>query len=147
MKRILALGLFALLGAGAFANTPDPVSEKVLRSFKETFTDAKEVKWHEAGNSYSARFYQGDARYIVYYNKRGEITGSLKFYDPPMLPTNILSDIARKHRSKTALHVTEISSGSNMAYFVKMEDGKYWYTIRYESNGDSSVYEKIKKQL
>ncbi len=146
MKRIFALGLFALLGAGAFANTPDAVSEKVLKSFKETFTDAKEVKWHEADNSYSVRFYQGDTRYIVYYNKRGDITGSLKFYDPPMLPTNILSDMSRSHRGKTALYVTEISSGSNLAYFVKMKDDKYWYTIRYDSNGDSSVHEKIRKQ-
>ncbi len=146
MKRIFAVGLFALLGAGAFANTPEAVSEKVLQSFKETFTDAKDVKWHESDNSYSVRFYQGDTRYIVYYNKRGNITGSMKFYEPAMLPTNILSDIARNHNGKTSLYVTEISSGNNLAYFVKMQDGKYWYTIQYDSIGNSSVYEKIRKQ-
>ncbi len=146
MKRILCLGLFALLGAGAFANTPDAVSEKVLKSFKETFTDATQVKWFESDNSYSVRFYQGETRYIVYYNRKGHITGSMKFYEPALLPTNILADISKNHSGKTAFLVTEISSGDNLAYFVKMQDSKYWYTMRFDNNGYSSVHEKVRKQ-
>lgn len=146
MKRIFALGLFALLGAGAFANTPNAVTEKVLKSFRETFTDAKEVKWYEKDDSYSVRFYQANTRYIVYYNKKGHITGSMKFYEPSLLPTTILADIAKNQDKKTAFLVTEISSGENIAYFVKMEDDKNWYTIRYDVSGASSEYEKVKKQ-
>ncbi|MBX3240245.1 MAG: hypothetical protein KIT80_02660 [Chitinophagaceae bacterium] len=147
MKRIFVLGLFALLTAGAnAAGNPEVVNEKVLQSFKETFTNAQKVKWFENDNSYSVRFYQGETRYIVYYNKKGHITGSMKFYQPALLPTNILADIAENHSDKTSFMVTEISSGSGTAYFVKMEGKKHWFTIRYEGNGDSSVYEKVRKQ-
>lgn len=146
MKRIFVLGLFTLFGAAAFASNPEAVNEKVLTSFKETFTGAQKVKWHEENNNYSVRFYQGETRYIVYYNKKGHITGSMKFYSPALLPTRILADISKNHTNKTATQVTEITSESEVAYFVKMDDTDYWYTLRYDNNGNSSEYEKILKQ-
>lgn len=146
MKRIFVVGLFAFFGTTAFANDPDAVSEKVLKSFKETFTHAQNVKWHENDDNYSVRFYQGDTKYIVYYNKKGRITGSMKFYEPALLPTRILANISREYPDNTSLYVTEISVGNDVAYFVKMQDENYWYTIRYDNNGESSEHEKIRKQ-
>lgn len=146
MKKIFVLGALALLSTGVFAGSPTAVNEKVLKSFKETFTNAEQVKWHESDNSYSVRFFQGDVRYIVYYDLEGSITSSMRFYKPSLLPTNILNSLQQSYSKKTAFGVTEITSGEDVAYFVKMEDGKYWYTIKFNANGESETYEKLRKQ-
>ena len=145
MKKIFALSLFTLLAAAVFAG-PTEVNEKVLKSFKETFTNAEQVKWNESGNSYSVRFLQGDVRYIVYYDKKGSIINSMRFYQPALLPAHILRALQHSYSRQTAFGVTEITSGEDIAYFVKLEDSKYWYTVRFDSNGEGEVYERLKKQ-
>lgn len=146
MKRIFVLAIAALLTAGAYANDPSAVNEKVLKSFTETFTEAKQVKWYEADNNYSVRFYQADVRYIVYYDKRGNITGSMKFYEPGKLPVSVLANMQRNYPDMKAYTVTEIMAAGDTAYFVKMEDKKHWYTIRFNNYDENDVYEMIKKQ-
>ena len=145
MKKIFALAVVALMSASLYANAPS-VSEKVLKAFRETFTAAENVSWHETKDMYSVRFLQSDVRYIVYYNKNGKITGSMRFYEPSLLPTNILAELKRSYAKKSLFGVTEITSGGNVAYFVKMEDSKNWYTIKSDSYGNSEVYETLRKQ-
>ncbi|HRP56030.1 hypothetical protein [Agriterribacter sp.] len=145
MKKIIVLAVVALMSAGVYANAP-VVSEKVLKAFRETFTAAQNVSWHETKDQYSVRFLQSNVRYIVYYNKNGRITGSMRFYEPSLLPMNILSELKRSHTKKSLYGVTEITSGDNVAYFVKMEDSKNWYTIKADAYGNSEVYETLKKQ-
>lgn len=145
MKKIFVLAIVALMSAGVYANAPS-VSEKVLKAFHETFTAAENVSWHEAKGEYSVRFLQSDVRYIVYYNKNGKITGSMRFYKPSLLPMNILSELKRSYAKKSLFGVTEITSGEHVAYFVKMEDSKNWYTIKTDAYGNSEVYETLRKQ-
>ena len=145
MKKIVILAIVALMSAGVYANAPS-VTEKVLKAFHETFSKAKNVSWHEANDQYSVRFLQSDVRYIVYYNKNGRITASMRFYAPSLLPINILSEIKKSHSDKTTFGVTEITSGDNTAYFIKMQDSKHWYTIKTDAYGNSEVYERLRKQ-
>ncbi|MBX3254297.1 MAG: PepSY-like domain-containing protein [Chitinophagaceae bacterium] len=146
MKRLFVLSLFTLLTASVFAGGPTKVNEKVLRSFKATFTSAEQVKWYENDQSYTVRFFQGDVRYIVYYDAHGNITSSMRFYKPALLPTPILNALQHSYANKTAFGVTEITSGENTAYFIKAEDNRYWYSIRFNGTGESELYEKLKKQ-
>lgn len=145
MKKIFVLATFALLTAGAFAGTA-AVNEKVLKAFHETFTSAQQVSWYENEDNYSVRFVQKDIKYIVYYDKGGSIINSMRFYQPALLPANILSELTKRYSSKTAFGVTEITSGSDVVYFVRMEDKKYWYTIKFNEYGESELNEKLKKQ-
>lgn len=146
MKKIVALSMFTLLAAGVFANNPSAVSEKVLKAFKETFTSAEQVKWNESDNSYSVRFVQDEIRYIVYYDNDGVIKSSMRFYEPAKLPMNILRAISQRYADKTAFGVTEITADEEVAYFVRMEDDKYYYTIKFNAFGEGSRYERLKKQ-
>ena len=146
MKKILLFSVFVLAAAGAFANDPSEVSEKVLKAFRETFTEARQVSWQESDNTYTVRFMQKEVRYIVCYSKEGVITHSMRFYQPDLLPVNILKEIKNNYKNKTAYGVTEITSDGEIAYFVKMEDAKYWYTVKFSAYGDSELYERFKKQ-
>lgn len=138
--------VLALAATGVFANDPAEVSEKVLKIFHETFTEARQVSWQENEDNYSVRFIQKDVRYIVYYDMNGVITHSMRFYQPELLPMNIMRIIKSNYKNKTLFGVTEITSGEDIAYFVKMEDDKYWYTIKFDGYGDHLLYEKFKKQ-
>lgn len=145
MKKIAFLAVAALLSAGVYANTPN-VTEKVLKAFRETFAAAENISWYEANDQYSVRFSQSDVRYIVYYNKNGRIVASMRFYEPSLLPMNILSGLKKYNPNKSLFGVTEITSGENVAYFIKAEDSKYLYTIKADAYGNSEVYETLRKQ-
>lgn len=138
--------MFTLLAAGVFANHPSTVNEKVLKAFKETFTSAEQVRWNEDNNSYSVRFVQDEIRYIVYYDADGTITSSMRFYEPAKLPMNILKAISQHYANKTAFGVTEITAGEEVAYFVRMQDEKNYYTIKFNNSAEGMRYEKFKKQ-
>ncbi|HTN07028.1 hypothetical protein [Agriterribacter sp.] len=139
------LDMTALLPADAHTNNPT-VSEKVLKAFRETYTTAQQVSWHEKGDQYSVSFLQLEIRYIVNYNNDGHVTGVMRFYKPALLPANILLEIKRRYSTKTAFGVTEITSGENLTYFVKMEDSKHLYTVKLDAYGNGRVYEKVRKQ-
>lgn len=145
MKKIAFLAIAALLSAGVYANAPT-VTEKVLKAFHETFADAENISWYETNNQYSVRFSQSDVRYIVYYNTNGKIVASMRFYDPSLLPVNILSGLKAYYPSKSLFGVTEITTGGNVAYFIKAEDSKYLYTIKADGYGNSEIYETLRKQ-
>ena len=146
MKKILMFSAFVLAAAGAFANDPSEVSEKVLKAFRETFTEASQVSWQESNDNYAVRFMQKEVRYIEYYSKEGVITHSMRFYQPGLLPVNILKEIKNSYKNKSPYGVTEITNNGEVAYFVKMEDAKYWYTVKFSAYGNSELYEKFKKQ-
>lgn len=146
MKKIVALGFVALISAGAFAHTPPPITEKVLQAFRETFSEAENVTWYETNDQTSVRFTRLGVKFIVYYNKNGKITGSMRFYDPSLLPVNVLSGVRKKYTGKKFFGVTEISSGDRTVYFIKMEDDNYWYTIKADVYGNGEEYEVLKKQ-
>lgn len=145
MKKVAFLAIAALMSAGVYANTPN-VTEKVLKAFRETFADAENISWYEANDQYSVRFSQSGVRYIVYYNKNGRITASMRFYEPSLLPMNIMSGLKKYYPGKSLFGVTEITSGENVTYFIKAEDGKYLYTIKADAYGNSEVYETLRKQ-
>lgn len=146
MKKIFMFAVLALTAAGVFAHEPTEVSEKVLKAFRETFTEARQVSWQENDNHYSVRFLQNDVRYIVYYNRDGVIKRSMRFYQSNLLPVNILKAIKDNYRNKTVYGVTEITDNDEIAYFVKLEDAKYWYTVKLSAYGESEMHEKLKKQ-
>ncbi len=50
MKKVLYL-VVLLISLSATAATPPEISEKVIKAFKETFTEAEDVSWREMENS------------------------------------------------------------------------------------------------
>lgn len=133
-----------LLVAGAYAFDLS-VNEKVLKTFKQTFNNAEEVKWEEYKDYYTVSFVHAGIRSKVNYDKSGNMISSIRYYAPEMLPLNILNTLRRDYPRKTLFGVTEITSGTQAAYFVKIHDDKHWLTIKFDPAGNAEVYEKYKK--
>lgn len=150
MKKLLAFGVsLVMLTATSFANNVDPstdnVNEKVLRAFQETFPVVNEVKWKEYSNYYTVSFKQHDIQSEVRYDKEGNFLSSLRYYKEDMLPLSVLHQVKKKYSKKSIFGVTELIVGTEVAYFVKLEDEKTWLTIKADQQGNLSVYEKLRK--
>ena len=148
MKKVIIIALGVLLSAGAFAHSPyDPFdpNERVLKAFNETFSGAEEVKWEEYATYYTVSFVNAGIRSKVNYDKEGNMLGSIRYYAPKMLPLNILNRVTREYPRRNLFGVTEVTFGSDVTYYVKLEDAKNWYTVRVDAAGNAQLTEKYKK--
>jgi hypothetical protein len=144
MKRIVILAMLAIFGTALYATPPD-VSEKVLKIFKTTFNNARDVKWTEYENNYSVSFSLDGVQSKVVYNKDGDMVSSLRYYSPDRLPVNVYSKLKKKYDDRTLFGVTESSTDQEIIYYVKMYDAKNWYTIKIDATGSMETYEKLKR--
>jgi hypothetical protein len=141
MKKMIALIGACVLTISSFA---DPTT-KVLKAFNETFSAAQNVKWQEFEDYYSVSFTHAGTLSRVSYDKEGNIIGSTRYYEPSMLPLNILVKLRKENPNRELFGVTEITVGDEMVYFVKMFDKKHWFTLKVDAEGNSQLYEKYKK--
>lgn len=149
MKKLLAFGVcIVLLTTTTLANVDpvtDNVNEKVLRAFEATFPDVNEVKWQQYETYYTVSFKQHSIQSEVRYDKEGNFLSSLRYYKEDMLPLSILHQLKKKYSKKTIFGVTELIVGTDVAYFIKLEDEKTWLTVKADQQGSLSVYEKLRK--
>lgn len=142
MKKVLAIICSMMFVVGAYAFE---VNEKVLKSFNETFSLAEEVRWEEYKTYYTVSFVHSGVRSKVNYDKDGKMLGSIRYYAPQMLPLNVYNRLKMEYSKKELFGVTEVTFGTDVTYFVKMQDSKNWITVRIDASGNSSIHEKYKK--
>ncbi|MET0299303.1 MAG: hypothetical protein ABW036_06065 [Flavitalea sp.] len=148
MKKFLAILTTTFLVASSFAFEPnfDPrVSEKVLKSFNETFTTAEDIKWETFDTYYAVSFSQAGIQSRVNYDKNGSMISSLRYYAPSMLPLNVYNRIKNSYANKEMFGVTEVSFNNEVTYYVKLQDAKTWTTVKVDGAGNAHVVEKYKK--
>lgn len=144
MKRIAVVAMLAFFGTALFA-APSDINEKVLKIFKTTFTNAKDVKWTEYDNNYSVSFSLEGVQSKVVYDKDGNMLSSLRYYSPDRLPVSVYSKLKKKYDNRTLFGVTEASTDQEITYYVKMYDAKNWYTIKIDAGGTMETTEKLKR--
>jgi hypothetical protein len=142
MKKVLTIICAVLMAAATYAYEPN---EKVLKSFRETFTQAEDVRWDESSDFFTVSFVSSGIRSKVNYDKEGNMLSSIRYYSPQMLPLNIFSKLKKENPKKNLFGVTEVTTGNDVTYYIKMEDGKHWFTMKVDESGNSQVYEKYKK--
>ena len=62
-----------------------------------------------------------------------------------MLPLNIYNRLRKNFSSKELFGVTEVTSGTDINYYIKMQDSKNWITVKIDEFGSTSITEKYKK--
>src|SRR6478735_1118824 len=136
MKKLLAILASTLLVVSAYALDPN-VNEKVLKSFKETFSAAEDVKWEEFQNYYTVSFNQSGIQSKVNYDHSGTMLSSLRYYAPQMLPLNIYNRIKKSYAKKEMFGVTEVTFSNEVVYYVKLQDEKAWITLKIDGVGNA----------
>jgi hypothetical protein len=147
MKKYLIAAICVALCSIAVTASAREVNEKVLKSFKETFPNAQNVSWQSSAEKYVANFQQMGIRVIVNYDLEGKILSATRYYTEENLPINIVCKLKNKYPSKKIYGVTEESSESSIDYYVKLEDETTWTTVKCDTEGNTEVVEKYKKQI
>jgi hypothetical protein len=148
-KTLLVTCCLLTLSAGVFAEPNagpnSTISEKLLQAFRQTFPEAKQVKWVEEPQGYSVSFRQNDILTKVEYDKDANFVSSLRYYTEKNLPVTVLCQLQKKYAGKTIFGVTELSTETTTDYFIKLVDDHNWYTVRSDSDGNMQLVEKYKK--
>jgi len=145
MKKIILSITAVIFSIIAFAAAPVAVSEKVLSAFNKSFKDAKEVVWSEYENFYEVKFTHNAVQAMISYDEEGNILRSRRYYFEDMLPLLIKAKIDKRYSNKKIYGITELASDAEVAYYIILEDDKAWLTIKSDSYGNMSTYEKFKK--
>ncbi|HTL06808.1 MAG TPA: hypothetical protein VL307_01080, partial [Chitinophagaceae bacterium] len=127
-----------------YANAPK-VSEKALKAFKATFTDAKDVEWTDGAEIYTVKFTQQGINTFVKYDEDGNFISSRRYYFAEQLPVDIQCKLRKKFADKTIFGVTEYIVGDEVNYYVKLEDAKRWTTVKIDSARNMEITEKYEK--
>lgn len=149
MKKMILLAAGAMLLVSTSFAKVDPdredVNEKVLKVFETTFPVVTDVKWKEYTDYYSASFKQNGIQTEVRYDKEGNFISSLRYYKEERLPLSILTQIKKKFSNKSVFGVTELTTGTDVAYFITLEDQKSWVVVKADQSGNLQIQDKFRK--
>ena len=148
MKKLIILIAAFVCSYQSFA--VDPGNEKLIESFKATFPGASQVTWQELPNAFLVSFVDDHSRARALFRKEGVLVQLTRYYMEPQLPFGILHKVKRTFEGKKIFGVIEVTtvSGSNdmsVEYFIKLEDNRYWTTVRANNLGDLAVIQKLRK--
>jgi hypothetical protein len=144
MKKILLFASVLMITGSSFASTPK-VSEKALKAFKSTFTDAENVVWTDAADLYIVKFTQQGINTFVKYDEDGNFISSRRYYNSEKLPVDIQCKLKKRYADKTVFGVTEYTIGDEVNYYVKLEDAKSWTTVKIDNTRNMEITEKYQK--
>ena len=147
MKKYLVLLIALLAGILSSAAVADNVNEKLLRSFKETYPNAKQVTWNEMPGTYIVNFVENGIRARIIYERNGVYQSSLRYYGEEHLPPYLVFYIKNNFPEKKIFGITEVSTASSINYVVKMEDDRLYTTIKIDPDTRWEYVEEFVKAL
>ena len=65
------------------------VDPDVIRSFMNTYKNISDEKWFKVGNEFVAMFSHDDVNYQVAYDKKGDLSYTIKTYSEEKMPKNL----------------------------------------------------------
>lgn len=142
MKRIIFASVLMLSFA---ASAHAAITEKVLKAFRETFQNAKDVQWHEYEATYQVNFKQNEIPTTVTYDKEGNITEARRHAKEDILPLMIREKLKKRFGDKKVHGVTELVVKDQTTYRIVLFDEKKWYVLDCDSFGVLFVRDRFNK--
>lgn len=145
MKKLLFVA--ALLTGLAVTATPKPteISDRILKSFKETFADAKDVTWHEYEKYAQANFKQDDVQIKAQFSDDGTLMKTYRYYTEKQLMPNIVAKLKKRYAGKEIAGVTEVTSDDEVSFVINLRDDKNYYIIKSDIYGNLQQTDKYKR--
>ena len=144
MKKVFLLaGLLA--GMIAVANTVPEPTARVLKAFRETFSTAKDITWHEYSDFIQANFRQNEVQVRAQYSDDGTLLKTIRYYGEKNLQANIVAKLKKKYKDKEIFGVTETMCSDEVGFVINLRDGDYWYTVKSDVYGNLELVEKFKR--
>src|SRR5829696_5386255 len=107
MKKIFFLLVMISTVSVSFANPP--VSEKVLKVFRDVFPTVENAKWYENENFFEVYFDNNDIKCRIRYNLNRKVLSTTRYYTENSIATFLRAKIAKKYAGKKIFGVTEVN--------------------------------------
>jgi hypothetical protein len=145
MKKIIYLAIVMTGFITSVNATPPDVSDKVLKAFKETFTSAQDVTWHEYESYSQANFRQDEVQIRAQYDENGKLLKTIRYYHEKQLFPNIVAKLKQRYAGKEISGVTETTSEEEVNFVINLKDDKNWYIVKSDVYGNLQQIEKYKR--
>lgn len=145
MKRIIYLAFLLTGFVAVAAPAPSDINEKVLQAFKQTFTAAQNVTWHEYDGYTQANFDVEKVQVRAQYASDGKLIRTIRYYSEKELLPNIVARLKKKYANKEIAGVTESSSDDEVSFVINLKDATHWYIVTTDVYGNAQHIEKFKR--
>lgn len=119
------------------------VHARALKNFSKTYKTGS-PSWFETREGYLAQMEENGIKTKVFYDHKGNKTGTIKSYFEDKLAANIRHLVKSVYYDYSIYFVQEVTVGNVTAYLVKIEDKVSLKTIRVV-DGEMDVYEALTK--
>ena len=145
MKRIIYLAFLLTGFVAVAAPAPSDVTEKVLQAFKQTFTAAQNVTWHQYEDYTQANFEVEKMQVRAQYAEDGRLIRTIRYYSEKELLPNIVAKLKKKYGNKEITGVTESSSEDEVSFVINIKDENNWYIVKTDVYGNTQQTDKYKR--
>ena len=142
MKKISFISLAILFTSGAIA-LPNSPSDRIMDIFHKDFPAVHQQIIGDCGDYFVIYFKDTDvSSWRVFYDAKGKMIGTIKYYDASKLDPFIRRIINEKYHGKEIKGITEINSNDVHNYEIILQDKKGGCKVKYEGMGIITMVQK-----
>lgn len=146
MKKItLVLGLMLAIGISSAIANEKKVSQIVLESFKNEFSDAQEVSWQEGIGYYKAAFVFNGQNMSAYFSIEGELLSMDRNISLLQLPINLFVDLKNNHSEYWISDLFEVKNDEGTHYYVTLENAEKVLRLSANNGNDWKTFSTKRK--
>ena len=106
------------------------VNQKAVRNFEKTFRNVNTEKWYSIKGGFLAEFSLNTTKTRVVYDKKGNWSFSVSYYDEKSLPADIRAIVKPVYYDYTISRVEEVHAADKTFYFVHVQNESNLKTLR-----------------
>lgn len=141
---ILAILMMVSFLAQATPAGEPKLTDRVVRAFETSFSDAEDAEWSEVDDLFKVSFTQNEHRMFAFYNAQGELVVSGRYLAVKQLPKTAQQKLAAEAAGLVILEVYEITAGVDTKYYATLDNGKELRVV-VSTGGKWSTFRHISK--
>jgi len=129
------------------ANELEAISPRALKNFAGTYKNVTNESWAKIKDGFSTKFISNDIRTTIYYNKKGDWVGTVKYYSEDKMLHEIRHAVKSKYYDYNIIYTQEVETADSEGvptYVISLEDETTIKLIRI-SAGEMGVWKEYKK--
>ncbi len=139
MKKIIFSAVIFLSITATAATRVNPANEKVMKTFNEVFRNASVPTWNVSENYYEASFVNASVRTRAYFDKKGRLVQTFRYFTENELPSNVLYKVKQAYAGKEICGVVETTNSSGIHYRIVLKDDKKYTHINANTQGETET--------
>ncbi len=126
-------------------NTAPAAMTKAVRNFNKIFKNVSDEKWYEMPDGYRVNFTAKDIRCRLDYDKDGNWTHTIRYYDEKKLPVEVRRLVVSSYLDYAIRTVEEVQTpNADLFYVIHLEGKTNWINIKV-ADQEINELQKIKK--